>query len=195
MTEERNSPRDSTLSAKALAEERGHAVELVDPRPEWIEKARAEAERLGKAIGSTLVTVHHIGSTSIPGIKAKPIIDLLPVVSDLAVLDVREADVTALGYEWLGEFGLPGRRFLRLNRDGKRMFNVHCYEQSNPEIARHLAFRDYLRAHPGIAKAYEVEKIRAAAICPDDVLAYNDQKNAWIKETERRALQWYAEKW
>lgn len=169
-----------------------HTVELVDPQPDWAEKAHAESERLRGAIGDTLVVIHHIGSTSIPGIKAKPVIDLLPIVADLAVLDGREANVTALGYEWLGEFGLPGRRFVRMNRDGKRVFNVHCYEQSNPEITRHLAFRDYLRAHPDIAKEYEAEKIRAAAICPDDVLAYNDQKNAWIKETERKALAWYA---
>jgi GrpB-like predicted nucleotidyltransferase (UPF0157 family) len=171
-----------------------HAVELVDPQPEWAEKAREESERLGAAIGDTLVIIHHIGSTSIPGIKAKPVIDLLPIVVNLAVLDSREAAVRALDYDWLGEFGLPGRRFLRMNRDGKRVFNVHCYEGSNPEITRHLAFRDYLRAYPDIAKAYEAEKIRAAAICPDDVLAYNDQKNAWIKETERKALQWYAQK-
>jgi GrpB-like predicted nucleotidyltransferase (UPF0157 family) len=171
-----------------------HAVELVDPRPEWAERAGEESERLAAAIGDTLVIVHHIGSTSIPGIKAKPVIDLLPIVVNLAALDAREAVVTALGYEWCGEFGLPGRRFLRMNRNGKRIFNVHCYEQLNPEIARHLAFRDYLRAHTEIAKAYEAEKIRAAALCPDDVLAYNDQKNEWIKETERKALQWYAQK-
>lgn len=168
-----------------------HAVELVDPQPDWAEKARAESERLRSAMGDTLVVVHHIGSTSIPGIRAKPVIDLLPLVASLDALDAREAAVTALGYEWCGEFGLPGRRFLRMNRDGKRAFNVHCYEQSDSEATRHLAFRDYLRAHPEIAKAYEAEKIRAAAICPDDVNAYNDQKNAWIKETERKALEWY----
>ncbi len=171
-----------------------HAVELVDPQAEWAEKARAESGRLSAAIGDTLMTIHHIGSTSIPDIKAKPVIDLLPIVASLAALDAREARVIALGYEWLGEFGLPGRRFLRMDLNGKRVFNVHCYEQSNPEVTRHLAFRDYLRAHPEIAKAYEAEKIRAAAVCPDDVLAYNDQKNAWIKETERKALQWYARK-
>jgi GrpB-like predicted nucleotidyltransferase (UPF0157 family) len=170
------------------------AVELVEPRPEWTQNARSESQRLRAAIGDTLVVIHHIGSTSIPRIRSKPTIDLLPVVADLAALDAREADVTALGYEWLGEFGLPGRRFLRMNSKGERVFNVHCYEQSNPEITLHLAFRDFLRAHPEIAKAYEAEKIRAAAICPDDVLAYNDQKDAWIKETERKALQWYANK-
>lgn len=186
----RYSPRYGTLPAKELSAER-YAVELVDPQRDWAEKARAEAGRLTHAIGDTLLVVHHIGSTSIPGIKAKPVIDLLPVVASLATLDARESSVIALGYEWRGEFGLPGRRFLPLTRDGKRLFNVHCYERSNPEITRHLAFRDFLRAHPEIAKAYEAEKIRAAAICPDDVLAYNDQKNAWIKEAEHKALKWY----
>ena len=75
--------------------------------------------------------------------------------------------------------------------DGKRPFNVHCYEQTNPEVTRHLAFRDYLRAHPEIAREYEAEKIRAAKLQPDDVLLYNDAKNDWIKAVEKRALAWY----
>jgi GrpB-like predicted nucleotidyltransferase (UPF0157 family) len=167
-------------------------VELVDPSPGWAPKALAESARLAAAIGETLVVIHHIGSTSIPGIKAKPTIDLLPLVRDLSALDAREQAVTALGYEWMGEFGLPGRRFLRLDRDGKRAFNVHCYEQSSSEVTRHLAFRDYLRAHPAIGREYEAEKIRAAKLQPNDVLAYNDAKNDWIKETEKKAIAWYA---
>jgi GrpB-like predicted nucleotidyltransferase (UPF0157 family) len=167
------------------------AVELLLPSPEWTARARAEVERLGPAIGNCLVAIHHIGSTSIPGIKAKPTVDLLPLVTDIAALDQREGAVTALGYEWMGEFGLPGRRFLRLSRDGKRLFNVHCYEASNPEVTRHIAFRDYLRAHRDVAKEYEAEKIRAAALHPDDVLLYNDAKDAWIKRTERLALDWH----
>jgi GrpB-like predicted nucleotidyltransferase (UPF0157 family) len=170
------------------------AVELVSPVTAWAETARAESARLSSAIGPTLITIHHIGSTSIPGIKAKPTVDLLPLVASLEALDEREAQVKALGYDWMGEFGLPGRRFLRLSRDGKRLFNVHCYEDGNPEITRHLAFRDYLRAHPETAKEYETEKVRAAALHPDDVLAYNDAKNDWIKRTEQQALAWYADR-
>jgi GrpB-like predicted nucleotidyltransferase (UPF0157 family) len=166
------------------------AVELVPPDPRWPEIARAESARLAEAIGQTLIVVHHIGSTSIPGIKAKPTIDLLPMVRDLAVLDTREEAVRALGYDWRGEFGLAGRRFCSLTKGDKRLFNVHCYEQSNPDVLRHLAFRDYLRAHPAIAREYEAEKIRAAAIAPDDVLAYNDQKNDWIKRVEQDAIAW-----
>ncbi len=145
---------------------------------------------LADAIGPTLVIIHHIGSTAIPGIMAKPTIDFLPVVRSLAVLDTREDAVRALGYDWRGEFGLAGRRLLTLTVNDKRLFNVHCYDETNPDIARHLAFRDYLRAHPAIARDYEAQKIRAAEIAPFDVLAYNDAKNDWIKATERDALAW-----
>jgi GrpB-like predicted nucleotidyltransferase (UPF0157 family) len=166
-------------------------VVLVPHSAEWSGVAQREAGRLGRAIGETLVAVHHIGSTSIPDIMAKPTVDLLPVVRDLGSLDARQEAVQALGYDWCGEFGLPGRRFLRMTVDGKRLFNVHCYEQSNPEVTRHLAFRDYLRAHPDVAREYEAQKIRAAQLQPDDVLLYNDAKNDWIKDTEKLALAWY----
>lgn len=170
------------------------AVELVDHDPRWAPSASAEAARLTRAMGPIVVIVHHIGSTSIPKILAKPTIDLLPLVTDINALDGREAAIRMLGYDWRGEFGLPGRRFLTRTENGKRLFNVHCYEQNNPEATRHLAFRDYLRAHPTIAKAYETEKIRAAAACPTDTLAYNEQKNDWIKKTERDALAWYGQR-
>ena len=170
------------------------AVELVPHRAEWAEIARAESARLKGAIGDNLFTVHHIGSTSIPGIVAKPIVDLIPVVRDLAAFDAQEEAVRALGYKWYGEFGLPGRRYCTLTdpATGKRKFQLHCYEDGFGEIARHLAFRDYLRAHPLIAKEYEMEKIRAAALRPDDTLAYNAEKNDWIKRVERDAMRWKA---
>ena len=168
------------------------AVDLVAPDPFWPARAAAEGERLAGAIGPTLVVVHHIGSTAIPGIMAKATIDLLPLVRSLAELDARADAVRALGYEWRGEFGLPGRRFCPLTEGSRRLFNVHIYEVGADEVARHLAFRDYLRAHPDEARAYEAEKIRAAALQPNDVLAYNDQKNDWIKACEQRALAWSA---
>lgn len=168
-------------------------VELVPHRPEWAEIARAESARLKEALGDVLVTVHHIGSTSISGIMAKPIIDLIPIVVSLGALDAAQPQLEALGYRWFGEFGLPGRRYCwrKDPETRKRAVQLHCYAQGWPEIDRHLAFRDYLRAHPVIAREYETEKIRAAALHPDNTLDYNAAKNDWIKKTERDALAWW----
>lgn len=68
--------------------------------------------------------------------------------------------------------------------------DIHCYATGSRELFRHLAFRDYLRAHPKLAKEYEKEKLRAQVLHPNDILAYNDEKNGWIRTTELAALQW-----
>lgn len=181
--------------AKAINLER-MSVELAPHSPDWARHAGEESARLKEAVGDTLVVIHHIGSTSIPDILAKPVIDLMPLVRDLAALDLRESAVRALGYDWYGEFGLAGRRYCKKDDPvtKKRQFNVHFYQLDNPGIARHLAFRDYLRAYPKIAKEYEAEKVRAAALQPDDVLRYNDEKNDWIKRVEADALAWAAKR-
>jgi GrpB-like predicted nucleotidyltransferase (UPF0157 family) len=167
-------------------------VELVPHSPRWAAMASEESARLNAALGDLLVTVHHIGSTAIPGILAKPVVDLIPIVADIDALDARQDVVRGLGYKWFGEYGLKGRRYCYLldPKSGKRLFQLHCYQDGAPEVPRHLAFRDYLRAHPLIAKEYEMEKIRAAAKVPDDVNAYNDEKDAWIKRVEKDALVW-----
>jgi GrpB-like predicted nucleotidyltransferase (UPF0157 family) len=171
-------------------------VEFHDHSPLWARMAAAESARLKEALGGTLVTVLHIGSTSIPGIKAKPIIDMMPLVTDLAALDAKQQAVRALGYKWYGEFGLARRRYCLLidSATGKRKFQLHCFAQDDPEIARHVAFRDYLRADPALAREYEAEKIRAAAVVSHDVNAYNDEKNDWIKRVEKDALAWASSK-
>jgi GrpB-like predicted nucleotidyltransferase (UPF0157 family) len=167
-------------------------VELHPHSPHWVQDAASESAGLKDALGSVLVTVHHIGSTAIPGIKAKPIIDLMPLVTDLAALDAKQEAVRALGYKWYGEFGIPRRRYCLLvdPATGKRKFQIHCFADRDPEIARHIAFRDYLRAHRALASEYEAEKIRAAAVVSSDVNAYNAEKNDWIKRVEKDALAW-----
>ena len=167
-------------------------VELVPHRAEWAKMAAAETARLKTALGDNLITVHHVGSTSIPNIMAKPIVDLMPYVRDLAALDAREDAVRALGYKWHGEFGLEGRRFCTWAdpNTGKRVFQQHFFRPNNESGIRMLAFRDYLRAHPFVAKAYEMEKLRAAAVQPHDTTAYNAEKNDWIKRVEQDAMAW-----
>lgn len=165
-------------------------VELVPHDPAWAEIAQFETARLTDSLGVNLLVVHHIGSTAIPGIRAKPIVDLLPVVRDLATLDQAQAAVEALGYRWWGELGLPGRRYCTLADPltGKRRIQLHCFAESSPAIERHVAFRDYLRAHPDLARDYDEEKGRCRDLNPSDSHAYTDCKDTWIKRVEGEAL-------
>jgi len=169
-----------------------HKVTIEPYDPQWPLKAAAIAQQLAKLLGDNLITVEHIGSTSIPGLAAKPVIDLLPIVRSLERLDRDQRKVIDLGYTWRGEFGINGRRLCGLSTaDGIRLVHIHFYGQGSEHILRHLAFRDYLLAHPHIAKEYEAEKRRAAQLHPDDSLAYNDEKAAWVQKHERAALEWY----
>ena len=161
--------------------------------PAWPVLAAAYGKAL-HALGQVLVAVHHIGSTSVPKLAAKPVIDLIPVVTSLKSLDEARGIVEKAGYEWHGELGLTGRRYCPLSDDnGMRLAQLHFFEAGSPQIMRHLAFRDYLRAHPNIAHSYEREKLRARDLSPEDSHAYTDEKSAWIMELEAKALDWCAQ--
>jgi len=166
-------------------------VDVVAYDSGWPAAFEAAAGELRAAIGDNLLAVHHIGSTAIPGIFAKPVIDLLPVVANLSALDGRSAAMASLGYEVMGEFGIAGRRYFR--RDdaaGVRTHHVHAFVDGSGEVERHLAFRDFMRAHPEHAATYGQLKRRLAASFPTDVEAYMEGKDALIKDLERRALAW-----
>lgn len=167
-------------------------VVLLAHDPRWAEAALREADRFAQQLPpGALVTVHHIGSTSIPGICAKPILDLLPVVTTHEAIDGARAALERADYAWWGEYGLEGRRFFTRDAGpGERVCNVHVYERGAPAIARHLAFRDYVRAHREVALAYDAEKRRARALHPDDSFAYTDEKAAFVRRVEADALRW-----
>jgi GrpB-like predicted nucleotidyltransferase (UPF0157 family) len=169
-------------------------VELLPHDPRWASNAADESRALAAAIGSGLLNVHHVGSTAIPGIHAKPVLDLMPVVTNLAELDSRRREIEALGYEWWGELGLAGRRYCSKSdpETGRRLVQLHCYAEGSSEITRHLAFRDYLREHPDVARVYDREKARCQTLHPSDSHAYGDCKDGWIKKVEAEALAHYS---
>lgn len=133
-----------------------------------------------------------MGSTAVPGLAAKPIVDLMPVVTDISLIDDSETVFERLGFRAWGELGISGRRyFTRETASGTRVTQLHCFALGSPHIERHLAFRDYLRAHPPIAFAYQSEKRRCSDLHPRDSHAYSDCKADWIMRVESEALQWY----
>jgi GrpB-like predicted nucleotidyltransferase (UPF0157 family) len=169
-------------------------VYVVPPAPDWANRYLAEAAVLRVALGAGEFEVHHIGSTAVPGIHAKPIIDLLLEVGSLNWLDDRTARLTDLGYEALGECGIPGRRYFRKSDEqGNRTHQVHAFETGSPGSRRHLAFRDYLRNHPEVAAEYSLLKQRLAAKCEHQIETYMDGKDPFIKRHERLALKWAEE--
>ena len=162
---------------------------MVPHDPEWGEEFEREAERIGAALGDMVVAVHHIGSTAIPGVHAKPIIDILLVVDSVTALDEKQAAIEAMGYRTLGEFGIPGRRYFpRDDAFGNRTHQVHAFENGSAQIKRHLAFRDYMIAHPAAAQEYSDLKRELAAKHADDSESYMDGKEAFIEEIDRRAV-------
>ena len=168
-------------------------VLVVPPDPAWAGAFASEAAGVRAALAGIDVEVHHIGSTAIRGIAAKPIVDMLLVVADLAALDARTAAMTSLGYEAMGEFGLPGRRYFRRDSPaGVRLFHAHAFERGSAGARRHLAFRDYMNAHPEAAQAYGALKLRLARDGAGDMLAYIDGKDAFVKAHEALALAWQA---
>jgi GrpB-like predicted nucleotidyltransferase (UPF0157 family) len=157
----------------------------------WPALFREEAARLEAVFGPELIALHHIGSTSVPGLAAKPIIDMLPVVRDIEAVDGLNEALGELGYVARGEYGVPGRRYFRKGGEIHRTHQMHCFQRDNPGVARHLAFRDYLIAHPDEAEAYGRLKARLAQQFPTDIVGYMNGKDAFIKERERMALAWW----
>ena len=168
-------------------------VEVVPHDPLWRDAFEAEAKLVAAALGDNVAAVHHVGSTAIPDIYAKPVIDLLVEVLDIAGVDARSPAMESLGYEVMGEYGIPGRRYFRKDdREGVRTHHIHAFESGSAEVERHLAFRDYMTAHPLDAQRYSELKRKLAEENPQSMDGYMDGKDAFIKEMDRRAARWRA---
>jgi GrpB-like predicted nucleotidyltransferase (UPF0157 family) len=159
--------------------------------PAWPEMFEREAAPLREVFGSRLVEIHHIGSTSIPGMHAKPIIDMMPLVHAIDAVDAVNDSMVALGHEARGEYGIPGRRYFPKGGDVDRSINVHVFAHDDPSAARHLAFRNYLRAHPKVACEYAELKLEGARLHPNDIHGYMDHKDGFIKRVALVALAWW----
>lgn len=157
---------------------------------QWKEQYETEARAVRALLGEELIAIHHIGSTAVEGLAAKPIIDILAVVRNLENAEAYDSRFEELGYECMGEYGIPGRRYFRKGGE-ERTHQIHMFaESSREDICRHLAVRDYLRAHRSEADAYGKLKIELAKQFPYDIDGYCDGKDAFVKNLEKKALRW-----
>ena len=166
-------------------------VEIVDYQKSWIDMYNAETDALKNSIGFLDPDIHHIGSTSVPGLSAKPIIDILIEVDDVGCLDDHKKCLEAIGYHARGENGIPGRRYFEKGGDS-RTHQIHAFNRDSFGAMRHLAFRDYLSSHPRVAHEYALLKKQVAETCNNDIDRYCDGKARFVKKHEEIAIEWYS---
>ncbi len=158
---------------------------------DWPLEFEREAGRLRGYFHDEIITVHHVGSTSIPGMAGKAVIDLLPVVRDIEAADRLTPLLQKEGYRAWGEYGLAGRRYFTKDRNGYRTHNIHIYGEGNLDILRHVAFCAYLRGHEKERREYETLKRRLFEKYPADIDRYTDGKTEFITRLEMAAIDWY----
>jgi GrpB-like predicted nucleotidyltransferase (UPF0157 family) len=164
-------------------------VRLAPYEPEWARLYEAERARLQAAVGEHVLDIQHVGSTAIPGIVAKPILDIAAAVRSFEAAFVCIEPIVALGYEYYGENGIPRRHYF-VRRDpvsGQTIIHLHMNELGGPDWENQILFRDYMLAHPGTAAQYTALKRDLAAQYPHDREAYTDAKAPFIEHVLRLA--------
>jgi GrpB-like predicted nucleotidyltransferase (UPF0157 family) len=162
-------------------------IALAEPSPDWPDQFERLRSQLAKALGND-VRIEHVGSTSIAGISAKPIIDILVSVPDLSdearyVPAIESVGVTLRMRE-------PDKAHIYLRNSNPRTLHVHVCERGSQWERDHLLFRDYLRASPDAAGSYEQLKLAAAQAYRDDRIAYTEAKGPFIESILARAEAW-----
>lgn len=167
-------------------------IKVVPYDEEWPMTYKKEAARIIQALKPVLSAIHHAGSTAIPGISAKPTIDIVAEVKELDTIDDYNEKLSMIGYEALGEYGIKGRRyFVKTDGLANHLVHLHIFETESEDVVRHLAFRDYLKAHEDDAVFYSQLKQTLAEQFRYDSESYCEGKNEACKRIEQLALQWW----
>ena len=183
---------DLDFAGYNIGMERGGVVVLKDHDARWAPCFLCVADLIRATLAPYKMDLHHIGSTSIPGIKAKPILDILGVVEDMGAFERQRPKLEYLGFVWKGEHGIPGRRYCVLYNAEKTVgyLHFHTFRRINPEADAHILFRDYLRAFDGRAKQYEKLKDTLAVIYASERDKYTSAKDALVQTLLREAQAW-----
>lgn len=162
-------------------------IAVVPYDEKWPEAFNTESLLLQTLLGEVAKAIHHIGSTSVYGLSAKPVIDILLEVADINELARCNAAIISAGYVARGENGISGRRYF-IKGGERRSHQVHAFAAGDEQIIRHLAFRDYLRENRDIAATYAEIKREAASLCNNDAQGYSALKANFIAHHLQLAL-------
>lgn len=163
-------------------------IVIVDYDANWSYLYEQEKSRIIDSLGNTVTDIQHIGSTSVPGLAAKPIIDILLGLKQIPPSPTQVLSLENLGYLYLDEFGIPGRHYFR--RGMPRTHQIHVVQVNSDFWQRHILFRDFLRTHPQAAQQYETLKRKLAAEFRNDRDRYTDSKTPLIEQLLIQARAW-----
>jgi GrpB-like predicted nucleotidyltransferase (UPF0157 family) len=185
------SPEIRGLSRHPSLDERfDPAVRIVDYDPEWQTLADAEMRAIEEGLGDIAARIEHVGSTAVPGLAGKPILDLQLSVGAIEPRDLYVEPLERLGYLFVPAPESPDYHLFAKPAERPRTYHLHVCAAGSEHERRHIAVRDFLRAHPDEAARYEALKRDVAAHHPQDRLAYIDGKEAYVTALERRAVAW-----
>lgn len=167
-----------------------HSYTISAYDPQWVEKFEEVKKVFENIFGEKAISIEHVGSTSVVGMKAKPLIDVLVIVGDIDGLKAEKHMVESLGYA-LRENVLADRSLVfEKAENGAKTENIHVFEVGAPKINQFIDMRDYFRTHPDRVKMYEDLKEGLFAKHPNDYFAYRAGKQDFLKQTEELARAW-----
>lgn len=175
---------------RSLDERFDPAVRIVAYEPEWALQAHEEMLHLGETLGLVAVRLEHVGSTAVPGLAGKPILDLQLSVADVARRDSYVKPLHGLGYTFIPDPTSPDFHFFAKPLQRPRSHHLHVCEAGSEHELRHIAVRDFLRAHGAEASAYETLKRGLLERFPGDRLEYIAGKERYLDGLQARALEW-----
>jgi GrpB-like predicted nucleotidyltransferase (UPF0157 family) len=163
----------------------GDPIVICDYDPAWVERFEAEREKLTAALWPHVLRIEHVGSTSVPGLAAKPVVDIAVNLRTVSVMAEMRVHLAALDYRYRGEEGSPRRHYLckPIDPPGRahRVAQLHVTAEGSRDFRNHLLFRDYVRGHPEARDEYAALKRGIAAEVRDDIVAYIARKGDFIR--------------
>jgi GrpB-like predicted nucleotidyltransferase (UPF0157 family) len=164
-------------------------IEIVPYDETWPASFARERAELLEVFSPVAVEIEHVGSTAVPGLGAKPIVDMMLGADRIAEVEARISRLEEHGYQYMPEHEsvLPERRFFAKPRQRPRRFHLHAVELASEFWQRHLLFRDFLRRNPAVAAEYYALKLRLATRFGDDREGYTEAKTSFIEAVVRSA--------
>ena len=170
-------------------------ITVIEYSPLWKNKYKEESLLIRNILADNCIAIYHIGSSSVEGLAAKPIIDIMAVVRSLEIVDTVAEKFSDIGYEYLGEFGIEGRRYLRKGGD-ERTHQIHIFQADDwNNIGRDVAFGAYMATDEKEREEYAKIKIELAKKYPYDIDGYCDGKENFVREMEKIAISQFGGTW